>query len=273
MTRVIFYYQTFETSDNKFISLDPILYENTPVTHIHVSSIHFGIDSNKEPYIHLNNKSPYNEVFDNVWDTLNVAAGKNISVIAMIGGAGGGYSSLFSNFDMFYDLLYNFLKNKPFISGIDLDIEEEVDINNVKKLINKIINDFGEDYIITTAPVLSSLISDTPGMGGFCYKTLLNSKEGSYIKYINCQAYYNYTLSSLQKIVENGYNVNQIVMGMIAGESYSDELLKMVQTYGSQLGGIFVWEYFNTQPSPQEWLSQVGNILNKTTVSDFCTIS
>jgi alkaline phosphatase D len=169
--------------------------------------------------------------------------------------------------------LYNFLKNKPFISGIDLDIEEEVDINNVKKLINKIINDFGEDYIITTAPVLSSLISDTPGMGGFCYKTLLNSKEGSYIKYINCQAYYNYTLSSLQKIVENGYNVNQIVMGMIAGESYSDELLKMVQTYGSQLGGIFVWEYFNTQPSPQEWLIQVGNILNKTTVSKFCTIS
>jgi hypothetical protein len=60
---------------------------------------------------------------------------------------------------------------------------------------------------------------------------------------------------------------------MIAGESYSDELLKMVQTYGSQLGGIFVWEYFNTQPSPQEWLIQVGNILNKTTVSKFCTIS
>jgi len=273
MTRVIFYYQTFETLDNTFISLDPILYDNTPVTHIHVSSIHFGVDENKQPYIHLNNYSPYSSKFDNVWKTVQDASKKNISIVAMIGGAGGGYSSLFSNFDIFYDLLYNFLKNKPFISGIDLDIEESVDINNIKKLINKIISDFGEDYIITTAPVLGSLISDNPGMGGFCYKTLLNSKEGSYINYINCQAYYNYTLTSLQKIIDNGYDVNKIVMGMISGESYSTELLKMHQAYGDQLGGIFVWEYFNADPTPKEWLNTISDILNRKTISQFCSIS
>ena len=179
----------------------------------------------------------------------------------------------FSNFDIFYDLLYNFLKNKPFISGIDLDIEESVDIDNVKKLINQIITDFGEDYIITTAPVLGSLISDSPGMGGFCYKTLLNSKEGSYIKYINCQAYYNYTLTSLQKIIDNGYDVSKIVMGMISGESYADELSKMHQFYGSRLGGIFVWEYFNTEPSPEKWLENISNILSKNRESAICSIS
>ena len=34
-------------SDDKLISLDQILYDNTPVTHIHIASIHFGLDDGK----------------------------------------------------------------------------------------------------------------------------------------------------------------------------------------------------------------------------------
>ena len=114
----------------------------------------------------------------------------------MIGGAGGGYSTLFSDFDTYYKLLHDLLKEKKFINGIDLDIEEYCNINNIKKLINNIVSDFGDDYIITVAPVQGSLSTDTPGMGGFCYKDLLNSAEGSHIDYINCQAYWNYSLDS-----------------------------------------------------------------------------
>ena len=259
MSKVIFYYQTFKTQNNELISLDSILYNDSPVTHIHVASIHFGLDDNK-PYIHLNNRDPYNEYFDNVWKTINKAYLKGKTIVAMIGGAGGGYSSLFSDFEVYYKLLYDFLKDKSYITGIDIDVEEICDINNIKKLINRITNDFGENYIISVAPVQSSLSNDVPGMGGFCYKDLIKSKEGSYIDYINCQAYNDYTLNALDAIINNSYKVENIVMGMISGQEYKSELEKMVRKYGGQFGGIFIWEYYNTIPSPKEWTKIVADI-------------
>ena len=115
--------------------------------------------------------------------------------------------------------LRDFLKEHPIIDGVDLDIEESCQLIDIKNLINNIIHDFGEDYIISTAPVSGSLINNVPGMGGFCYKDLLNSNEGKYIDYINCQAYYGFNTNTLDEIVKNGYISEKIVMGMIAGES------------------------------------------------------
>ena len=140
MARIIYYYQTF-------CGLDKILVKNTPVTHIHLSSVHFGLDDNLQQYIHLNNDSPYDSKFDSVWRDIEKADKLGIKIILMIGGAGGGYSSLFSNFDIYYDLLYRLIKDKPFIKGIDLDIEETVKIENVQMLINKIVKDFREEFI------------------------------------------------------------------------------------------------------------------------------
>ena len=62
MKRIIYYYQTFT-------DLSPIIKTNTPVSHIHLSSIHFGLDNNK-PYIHLNDYEPTNSKFDKVWDDM-----------------------------------------------------------------------------------------------------------------------------------------------------------------------------------------------------------
>ena len=53
----------------------------------------------------------------------------------MIGGAGGAYTELFRDFKRYYPLLKQLLSKKTFIGGIDLDIEESVDINQVKMLI------------------------------------------------------------------------------------------------------------------------------------------
>ena len=85
LPKIIFYYQTF-------CGLDSILHPSTPVTHIHLASIHFGydIDSDniKYPYIHLNNDKPNNHKFDHVWNQLKDAKEYGIKVILMIGGAG-----------------------------------------------------------------------------------------------------------------------------------------------------------------------------------------
>ena len=48
--RIIYYYQTF-------VGLKPILVENTPVTHIHLSAVHFGKNKDGTPYIHINDNS------------------------------------------------------------------------------------------------------------------------------------------------------------------------------------------------------------------------
>ena len=69
----------------------------------------------------------------------------------------------------------------PFISGIDLDIEETTKISDVKKkLISQINIDFGKDFIISMVyPFVSaSFGNDYPGMGGFNYKELYQSLEG-----------------------------------------------------------------------------------------------
>ena len=55
--KLLMYYQTFT-------NLSPILASNPKVTHIHLSSIHFGTNENQTPYIHLNNDSPYCKKFD-----------------------------------------------------------------------------------------------------------------------------------------------------------------------------------------------------------------
>ena len=100
VNKIIYYYQTFTT-------LKPILVKDTVVTHIHLSSIHFGVtdDSNKDPYIHLNDNHPDDPIFDNVWKELDEADKLGIEIILMIGGAGGAFAKLFSNYNVYYNLL------------------------------------------------------------------------------------------------------------------------------------------------------------------------
>lgn len=252
--KILAYYQTLT-------SIRQILVNNPLITHIHLASIHFGVDDNNNPYIHLNNDSPYSSKFDTVWKELEIAVSLGIKVKLMIGGAGGGYAAFFSNYDVYYDLLVKLLRSKNLISGIDLDIEEPVDINNVKKLINAIKSDFG-DLTITMAPIQSSLETDEPGMGGFSYKELMQSSEGKYIDYFNVQFYSDFSLNAYQKIVNNGYSPEMIVMGAMAGEKNDNEIAKCVKKYGSTFGGVFVWEYCFAKPDPGAWVSDVHTIIN-----------
>ena len=109
VNRIIYYYQTF-------VGLRPILDQNPiKVTHIHLSSFHFGLDSNNQPYIHLNDFPPDNKRFENVWEEIKEARQKGIKIIFMIGGAGGAYGALFSNFEVEISLysISNLLKNIP----------------------------------------------------------------------------------------------------------------------------------------------------------------
>lgn len=239
--RIIYYYQTF-------IGLKDILTPDTKVTHIHLSSIHFGLDNENIPYIHLNDNPPHSKVFDSVWDDLESAKQHGIKVILMVGGAGGAFQNLFSNYNSYYPLLKKLILDKrTIIDGIDLDIEEIVSLNNVENLIKTIKSDFGSNFIITMAPIQSSMQSDQPGMGGFVYKTLYNSL-GSQIDYFNVQCYYDYSVDTYNQMIKNGYPEDKLVMGSISSQDITQNIntiKKIVKIY-PKIGGVFNWEYYDS---------------------------
>ena len=255
--RIIYYYQTF-------VGLNNIINSNNKVTHIHLSSIHFG--SSKNPYIHLNNYSPYDVKFNSVWDDIKLAKKSGIKIILMVGGAGGAFQTLFSNFNNYYTLLKDLILNKiDLIDGIDLDIEETVNINDIEKLINKLKTDFGNSFIITMAPIQSSIENDINGMGGFIYKDLY-LKCGHLIDYFNVQCYNEYSIESYTKMIQNGYPEDKIVMGSISSQNLNSnlEVIKNINKKYTKFGGVFNWEYYDSPPGTNhsEWSQLMYNALN-----------
>lgn len=249
--KVIYYYQTLN-------GLGPLL-ENGYATQINLAAIHFGLDSNNQPYIHLNNNKPKDPKFNSLWEELEQAHKQNMTIFLMVGGAGGAYQTLFSDFETYYQLLYQLIKDKPIITGIDIDVEEIVNVVDIKMLIRRIKKDFGNNFQISMAPIAYSMESDNPGMGGFIYKDLYHSPEGAMIDFFNVQCYNSYSKELYDDIINNGYPPNKIIMGMIYGQNINNiinELEKIKASYPNFLG-VFIWEYFQAPPGapkhPESW--------------------
>jgi hypothetical protein len=250
--RIIFYYQTFKGLSN-------ILYLGTPVTDIHLSSIHFGNNQDGTPYIHLNDYPPDYWAFDSVWDELKMAHEFGVRIKLMVGGAGGAFTNLFGNFDVYYPMLKKTIQDHSIISGIDLDIEEGVQLDNVIMLMKKLNNDF-PNLEFALAPLGSSLESDVLGMGGFCYKDLYNSEVGHLISYFNGQFYGSYQPSDYISCVNNNYPPEKVVMGMLEGQDLNqayNTISDLAEKY-SNFGGVFFWEYFQ---APDNWAEMVDCIM------------
>ena len=186
MKQLILYYQTF-------ISLKPLFDNNTLPTHIQISSIHFGKNENNSPYIHLNDHPPNSSIFDSMWKEIEIAHNLGVKIKLMIGGAGGAFQEMFSNFDLYYILLKTVIKSHSYISGVDLDIEENVNLDVVIKLVNTLKSDFGNDFLISFAPVAFALQKNRIGMGGFLYNDLMNA-VGDKIENLNTQFYYDFSI-------------------------------------------------------------------------------
>lgn len=270
--KTCYYYQTF-------VGLSDILNEPNNVDQIIISSIHFD-DGKKDIEIYLNDFSPDDKRFNNMWNETKSCKEKGIEILAMMGGAGLAFHVFFSNFNKTYPLLINFLKKRPWITGIDLDVEEYVDINNIKKLINKLKQDMGNQFIISMAPLGSSLSNDISGMGGFNYKTLYNSPEGKQINYFHAQCYNGlFTETMFSNIVKNNYPPEKIIMGMMSGdfnkytfENALTEVKNILNKYPT-MGGVFDWEYLDAPPNPKNPLEWAKSFKNINTNMGYCLIN
>jgi hypothetical protein len=261
--KVIYYYQTF-------VGLNQLLTHIEDVDVIIVSSIHFG-KTNDKPYIYLNDNEPYDPLFNNLWLQTEKASVQGCKIMLMMGGAGGAYHELFSDFDTYYPLLKQLIIEKSWIRGIDLDIEEGVKLSNVQMLIRRLVKDFGCNFTITMAPVSSSLQNDGGSMGGFDYKILYQSEEGKYIHWFNTQCYDSYSRDTYDSIIKNGYPPEKIVMGMESGQfddkTFKDALqnIKEIKKEYPNIGGVYDWEYLNAPPDskdPSQWAKLMKNISN-----------
>ena len=276
---VIYYYQTF-------VGLGEVLKSGTPVSVLNVSSLHFGSNPDGSPYIHLNDNNLDWEGFDKLWYETQEAAQKGIKVVLMLGGAGGAYQTLFGNFDTYYGLLKDVIQNRSWITGIDLDIEEPASLDDVKMLIRRIDSDFGSHFIITMAPVATSLQKDAPDpFSGFSYKCLYESTEGKRINWFNGQFYSDwggFTESSYNKVVANGYPPDKVVMGMLSKDFLGVDInqalgtVKSLSTTYSNFAGVYNWEYFNSPPGgeqdPIEWAKLMSLELHSSHDHHCCVI-
>lgn len=259
--KTCYYYQTF-------CGLKNLLNKQSDLADIIIiSSIHFGIDNQNNPYIHLNDNIPENSQFDTMWKETEELSSK-CKIMLMIGGAGDAYNVLFKNFNIFYPLLEKLIKSKKWITGIDLDIEESVNISNIKMLILKIKESFGKEFQISMAPVCYSLINDEKGMGNFVYKELYNSEEGKQIDWFNVQSYGgSFNFSTFDKIVKNGYPESKINLGMMSGDFTKDTFsnaineIKKIKSKYPDFYGVFDWEYLDAPPNTDQsdWCKLIKN--------------
>lgn len=272
--KIILYYQTL-------IGLEKIYNSNDNyVTHIHLSAFHFGSDNNNS-YIHLNNSSPYDKMYDKTWNDLVECKKKGIKNIIMLGGAGGAFNYMFQDENKYNQCLYLLLKliedKKDIIDGIDLDIEEYIGLNNCIRLIKDLNNNLPKDFIIAMAPVADDLSVDAEGMGGFKYSDLIKSEVGNRINYFNGQ-FYDYDLSNESTLLDY-YNSctkiiprEKLVLGIeyVSGDFY-DELKSLV--HNDPIGGVDYWEYIHM---PNDFLKNVDSIFYNNYYSEFlsneCTI-
>ena len=252
MKQLILYYQTF-------ISLKPLFDNNTLPTHIQISSIHFGKNENQNPYIHLNNQPPNSPIFDSMWKEIKIAHNLGVKIKLMIGGAGLAFQEMFSNFNLYYEMLKNVLTSHPYICGVDLDIEENVNLNDVIKLVNTLKTDFGNDFLISFAPVAFALQKNRTGMGGFLYNDLMNA-IGDKIENLNTQFYYDFSIESYNEVIQNGYKPSQIILGMTQNNTNEFEIVNDLCKKYKDFKGIFFWELVLLD-NPVEWIKKIKKIL------------
>ena len=260
--KTIYYYQTF-------VGLHDLMDHVQDIDVIIVSSIHFGEDKSGKKGIYLNDNIPYDPLFNELWFETEKISAQGCTIMLMMGGAGLAYGELFSDFNTYYPLLKQLIVEKSWIKGIDLDIEESVTLDNVKMLMNRLIKDFGEDFIITMAPVSPSLMNDGSSMAGFSYKELYLSKEGKYISWFNTQCYYSFSYETYDSIIRNGYPPDKIVMGMESGQFDKNsfpkalhEVIKIKNKYPN-FSGVYDWEYLNAPPDnddPSQWSKLMKNL-------------
>jgi hypothetical protein len=284
--RLSMYVQTFHDTSGNPLSLLPLLKQKTRVTHVILASLHL----NDPPgNIHLNDNPPNASMFDHVWSDVKVLQQNGIKVMAMLGGAAqGSYQRLSgtdAQFNSYYEpLLQNVIKQYN-LDGLDLDIEEYVDVSVPLRLLNRLYTDTSPKFLLTMAPVASALASPTGGdLSGFSYfdldsQAVVPGTTNKLLAWYNAQFYSGFgdpsTPAGYQSIIDAGWAPARVAMAVLDSAHDGNGFvplatlavsLKQLRALYPAFGGLSAWEYFDAGSSdglaaPWLWAKSIASAL------------
>ncbi|KAK5993719.1 hypothetical protein PT974_07155 [Cladobotryum mycophilum] len=278
LPRIVTYYQTLHDSSGKPISILPLLNEpGISITHVILAAIHVNEDPQR---LHLNDHPPHDSRYETLWEELRVLQASGIKVLGMLGGAAKGtYARLAGadgHFERYYGPLRDMVRSRG-LDGLDLDVEEQMSLADVVRLIDRLRRDFGKDFIITLAPVAAALVNHQANLSGFDYEAL-EVMRGSDIAWYNAQFYNGWgdmsNIFMYEMILQKGWPVEKVVVGLVTNPAngngfipwdFLSAVLTMARGRYERFGGVMGWEYFNSLPGgverPWEWARQVTSVL------------
>lgn len=189
-----------------------------------------------------------------------------------------------SQFQSYYQPLLNNVIKAYNLDGLDLDIEESVDISVPLRLINQLYSDLGPNFQITMAPVASAMASPNGAdLSGFSYfdldkqATVPGNSSQKLVSWYNTQFYSGFgdpsTPLTYETIIQAGWAPSRIVMGVLDSNDdgsgwvpiglLNSTIKTLRAQYGTSFGGVDGWEYFNAGNSdgfaqPYEWTRAIG---------------
>ncbi|MGW5018557.1 glycosyl hydrolase family 18 protein [Streptomyces cacaoi] len=275
--RVVVYYQT-QYADDDYVSPLGLTEHATGATHVIVAAVHLNDVGGPHPPVTVNDDPPEAEKYAPMWRDLDALRAAGVPVLAMVGGAAqGSFTRLDNEFDTYYPLLRDFLREYR-LDGADLDVEEDMSQEGITRLVDALRADFGDGFLLTLAPVGTAL-SGGGNLSGFDYEQLYRDR-GDAISWFNAQFYNGWgsmeSTASYDAVVERGLiPPEKVVAGVLTdpanGGSGYVELPRLTATLGELagkhpgFGGVDGWEFFNAQPGgraePWKWAAEVSAAL------------
>ncbi|KAJ2987884.1 hypothetical protein NUW58_g4266 [Xylaria curta] len=244
LPRLILYYQTTHHPDGAPCSILPLITQpGISITHLIVAAIHINEDPDA---LTLNDHPPSDPRFVTTWAELRIAQASGIAVMGMT-------------------------------KQLSSDVEEDMSLAGIIRLIDRLRADFGPSFIITLAPVAAALLDARRNLSGFDYEAL-EVMRGNQIAWYNAQFYCGWGDASnpimYEMCVARGWAPEKIVVGLVTtpenGAGYVPfEILgpnlRLLQRQFAKFGGVMGWEYFNAHPGgkerPWEWAQEITKIL------------
>jgi chitinase len=272
--RVILYHQTLIPGGGQYVSMLPLLENNTGITHVILAAFHL----NEQPEaITLNDDPPQSPKFEPLWAEVPLLQQQGVKVMGMLGGAApGSFTRLDGSreqFELFYYPLLTMIRRHG-LDGLDLDVEETMSLQGVIRLIDRLKADLGDAFIITLAPVAAALL----GMGnlsGFDYRELEQARA-SKISWYNTQFYNGWGPAEDPRMyatmVAQGWSARRVVYGLLTNPGNGSQgyvsqekigpVLAMLIEQFPNFGGVMGWEYYNALPGdtakPWQWATQMS---------------
>lgn len=255
----------------------PLVHNNTGITHVIIAAFHLNADPG---HITLNDDPPAHPMYDPLWAEVPLVKQSGVRIMGMLGGAAqGSFRSLDGDkekFERYYRPLLEVIRRHQ-LDGIDLDVEENMSLPGIIRLIDRLKSDLGDGFIITLAPVAAALLG-AGNLSGFDYREL-EQQRAAKISWYNAQFYNGWGLADDPRmyatIIAQGWSPQRVVYGLLTNPGNGSQgyvppetlavVLGVLCEQFPNFGGVMGWEYFNSRPGEQEqpwqWAAQMSMIM------------